>query len=142
MLLTDEDFSLFRTSQYCDNSSCRCYGRVGLGNICIKSRKNGQVYCNSCDAAGFSVRRGTMFFGLRTPMAKIIKTLTLLSEGIGVNAVCRTEDVTADSLRKWLVLASEQVTSFTTYMQHNMHFEQVQIDEFWSFVRKKRELDS
>ena len=89
----------------------------------------------------FSVRKGTMFFGLRTPMDKIINVLGLLASGVGVNAMCREQDVTADSLRSWIVLAANQVTAFTEYMQQNRHLEQVQIDEFWSFIRKKRELD-
>ena len=39
------------------------------------------------------------------------------------------------------VLASEQVSAFTAYLQRDMKLEQVQIDEFWSFIRKKRELE-
>ena len=74
-------------------------------------------------------------------MDKIINVLGLLARGVGVNAMCREQDVTADSLRSWIVLAANQVTAFTEYMQQNRHLEQVQIDEFWSFIRKKRELD-
>jgi hypothetical protein len=55
-----------------------------------------------------------MFYGLRTNMDKIIKVLTLLSSGIGQNAVCRIEDVKGDSVRSWIVIASNQVTAFTT----------------------------
>ena len=76
-----------------------------------------------------------MLFGLRTPIDKIINVLGLLASGIGVNAMCREQDVTADSLRSWIVLAAHQVSAFTEYMQHNMHLEQVQIDEFWSLIR-------
>lgn len=81
-----------------------------------------------------------MFYGLRTPVDKIVKVLRLLCSGMGQNAICRQEDVTGDSVRSWIILASEQVTAFTEYMQRDMHLEQVQIDEFWSFIRKKREL--
>lgn len=82
-----------------------------------------------------------MFFGLRTPMDKIIQVLRLLSSGMGQNAICRQEDVTGDSIRSWITLASEQVNAFTEYMQRDMQLEQVQIDEFWSFIRKKRKLE-
>lgn len=141
MQLSDADFTTFKSHQYCDNPACRHYGQVGGQNLQIKTRKNGQIYCNGCDSPPFSVRRGTMFFGLRTPIDKIIRVLGLLASGIGVNAVCREQDVTSDSLRNWIVLASNQVTAFTLYMQQNMHLEQVQIDEFWSFIKKKRKLD-
>lgn len=139
--MSDFDFNLFKDYQYCDNPNCGCYGVIGGGNLRIKTRKNCQIYCNSCNFPPFSVRRGTLFFGLRTPLDKIISALNLLASGMGVNAVCRHEAVTADSLRKWIILAAAQVTDFTAYMQQNMHLEQVQIDEFWSFIRKKREFD-
>lgn len=138
--MTDKDFDLFKRYQYCDNTACRCYGQVGLGNICIKTRKNGQVYCNACASRPFSVRRGTMFYGLRTPIEKIVRVLGLLASGLGVNALCREQNVTADSLRAWIVLAAHQVDGFTKYMQQDMHLEQVQIDEFWSFIRKKKKI--
>ena len=139
--MSDKDFELLKSHQYCDNANCSHYGQVGSGNLFINSRVHGQIYCNKCDSKPFSVRKGTMFFGLRTPMDKIINVLGLLASGVGVNAVCREQDVTADSLRSWIVLAANQVTAFTEYMQQNMHLEQVQVDEFWSFIRKKRELD-
>ena len=108
-------------------------------NIKIHSLKKGQVYCKPCKTI-FSVRKGTMFYRLHTPLDKIIRLLSLLVSGMGVNAVCRTEDVTADSLRSWIVLASHQVNGFTAHMQQEMKLEQVQIDEFWSFVRKKTQI--
>jgi hypothetical protein len=136
--MSDKDFASLKSHQYCDNSSCTHYGQVGAGNLFINSRPHGEIYCNKCDAKPFSVRRGTMFFGLRTPMDKIISVLGLLASGIGVNAICREQAVTADSLRSWIVPAANQVNAFTGYMRQHMHLEQVQIDEFWSFIRKKR----
>ena len=137
--MEESDFSAFKKGQYCDNVECLSYQQVGMNNLRIKSRKNHQLYCNKCGNT-FSVRRGTMFYGLRTDMEKIISCLGLLASGIGVNAVVREQGVTADSLRSWIVLASVQVDSFTKYLQQNMHLEQVQIDEFWSFIKKKREI--
>lgn len=136
--MTKEEFHLFKSHQYCDNPVCVCYGQVGQWNLKINSLPKGQVYCKPCGSV-FSVRRGTMFFGLRTPMDKIVDCLTLLASGMGSNAVCRARNVTGDSLRSWISLAADQVTAFTAYMQKDMHLEQVQIDEFWSFIRKKKE---
>jgi hypothetical protein len=133
------DFDMFKSHQYCDNVNCSHYGQVGAGNLRTHSTKSGQVQCNKCKTKPFSVRKGTMFFDLRTPIDKIISVLSLLASGIGVNALCRQQEVTSDSLRSWIVLAATHVDAFTAYMQQNMHLEQVQIDEFWSFIRKKRE---
>jgi len=137
-MLTSENFDFLLQHQYCDNPHCMCYSLVGKGNIKTHCRRKGQVYCNKCNRI-FSVRKGTMFFGLRTDIEKIIKVLTLLSSGMGMNAVSKAECVTCDSIRDWLVLAARHVSQFSAYMQQNMQLTQVQIDEFWSFVLKKKE---
>jgi transposase-like protein len=131
------DFELFRTHQYCDTPLCDFYGKVGLSNLRIKTRKNKQLYCSGCKKT-FSLHKGTMFYRLRTPLDKIIKALSLLSHGMGVKAVCAEESVTADSLRSWVVLASQHTEAFSAHMQHQMHLTQIQVDEFWSFIRKKK----
>jgi hypothetical protein len=140
MSLTREEFDLLKKYQYCDNKACSKYGEVGLGNIKTHSFQRAQGYCNCCQNKPFPIRKGTMFSGLRTPMEKIIRVLSLLSSGLGQNAICKQEDVTGDSVRSWIILASEQVSAFTEYMQRDMHFEQIQIDEFWSFIRKKKKI--
>jgi hypothetical protein len=50
MKLNDQDFALLKATQYCDNPTCSHYSKVGAGNLCVKSRKNAQIYCNACDA--------------------------------------------------------------------------------------------
>lgn len=140
MGLTREEYESFRVNQYCDNTMCGSYSLVNAGNIKVHSLVTGQCFCNVCKSKPFSVRKGTMFYGLQTDMNKIVKVLTLLSSGMGQNAVCRIENVRAETVRSWITLASKQVIAFTKYMQQNMQLEQVQIDEFWSFIRKKRNI--
>lgn len=81
-----------------------------------------------------------MFFGLRTPIDKVIKVLLCLSRGMGLNNTCRQEEVTADSALDWIAKAAKHSNEFTAYMQRDMQLAQVQIDEFWSFIRKKRKI--
>ncbi|MEY4926503.1 MAG: hypothetical protein RI894_939 [Bacteroidota bacterium] len=133
------DFFRFKSHQYCDNPACSSCHIVDGGNLTTHSIIQGQVRCTVCKGKPFSVRKGTMFFDLRTPMAKIVRCLTYLASGTGMNAVCRNEGVDGQSLRSWIVLASEQVTAFTTYMQQDMALGEVQIDEFWSYIKKKKE---
>ena len=80
--MTDLEFTLFKKHQFCDNPICPCYGVVGGINIRIKTRKNRQLYCNRCASASFSVRRGTMFYGLRTLMDKIVSVLGLYTQAL------------------------------------------------------------
>ena len=136
-MLKKEEFDLLKESQYCDNENCSCYNQAKAGNIKINSRAKGQVYCNRCGNR-WVLTKGTMFFGLRTPIDKVINTLLCLTRGMGLNNTCRQEEVTADSVLSWIVKAAEHTNEFTHYMQQDMHLEQVQIDEFWSFIRKKQ----
>lgn len=136
-MIRNEDFEALRLHQYCDTHTCTYFNQVGAGNLKIQSRAKARLYCIGCKN-NFSVRKGTMFFGLRTDIDKIARVLGLLASGMGVNAVCRENDVTADSLRDWVVLAAAHVDEFSKVLEQNMHLEQIQIDEFWSFIRKKK----
>lgn len=133
------EFDLLKSSQYCDNPSCECYNKAGEGNIKINSRVKGQVYCNRCRNI-WVLTKGTMFFDLRTPIDKVIKVLQCLARGMGLRNTCRQENVTTDSALDWILKAAKHSNEFTKYMQQHMHLEQVQIDEFWSFIRKKRKI--
>jgi len=136
-MLSTEDFNLLKSHQYCDNPSCTHYNDVGGANLKIHSRSKGQLYCNCCKNR-WVVTKGTLFFGLRTPLSKVINTLLLLVRGMGVNNVSRQAEVTTDSISTWMLKASTHCEEFTIYMQQNMELEQVQIDEFWSFIKKKK----
>lgn len=136
-MLSKEEFDLLKSRQFCDNPDCVHYNQPESGNIKINSRSKGQVYCNSCGNR-WVLTKGTMFFDLRTPIEKVINTLLLLVRGMGVNQTCKQADVTSDSLLAWVEKAGTHCDEFTTCMQEQMHLDQVQIDEFWSFIRKKR----
>ena len=138
-MLSKTEFELLKSSQYCDNPSCESYNKVGEGNIKINSRAKGQVYCNCCTNI-WVLTKGTMFFDLRTPVDKVIKVLQSLARGMGLRNTCRQENVTAGTVLDWITKAAEHTNEFSEYMQQEMHLEQVQIDEFWSFIRKKRKI--
>lgn len=136
-MLRKEDFDLLKSRQYCDNSDCSCFNKIDADNIRINSSSKGQVYCKICKNL-WVLTKGTMFFDLRPPITKVLDTLLLLVRGMGLNNTCRQAAVTADSVLDWIEKAAKHSNEFTDYMQQEMHLEQVQIDEFWSFIRKKR----
>lgn len=141
MKLSTSDFELFKSHQFCDNPECSCYQKTDAGNIKIYSRKQCQVYCNACKSKPFVVTKGTIFYWLKTPLDVVISTLMLLVDGIGLNATCKQKGVTADSVLSWIEKAGNHAEEFTEYMVQNMDLDQVQIDEFWSFIQKKRKPD-
>jgi len=142
MKASKTDFDLLKSHQYCDNPDCCLYQQTEMGNIKTHCRQQGQVYCNCCKGNPFVVTKGTIFYGLKTPLEKVISTLQLLARGMGVNNVCAQEGVTADSIGVWIKKAGNQVEAFTDFMLQDMELDQVQIDEFWSFIKKKRALNA
>jgi len=46
--------------------------------------------------------------------------------------------LTKDTVSAWLYRASQHVEAVSRYLMVNLHFEAVQLDEFWSFVKKKK----
>jgi hypothetical protein len=79
-----------------------------------------------------------MFYNLKKPLSLVLEVLLLLSEGMGVNAIFRVKGVKSETISSWIIKASEHVEAFSSYLKQNMRLTQCQIDEFWSFIYKKK----
>ena len=84
------------------------------------------------------ITKGTFFYNLKAPVSLVLEVLRLLSEGMGLRAVCRTKEVTPDAVGAWLLKAAKHVQEVTIYLERAMHLTQCQIDEFWSYILKKK----
>ena len=142
MKLNTSEFEQFKLHQFCDNPDCSMFQKTNAGNIKIHSRKQGQVYCNVCKGPPFVVTKGTIFYWLKKPLELVVSTLMLLARGMGLNNTCRQQGVTADSVLLWIKKAGDHSEEFTEFMVQQMELDQVQIDEFWSFIQKKRKSNS
>jgi hypothetical protein len=131
------DFSKYKVQQFCDNLDCPAYGKIGANNIRTHSRLHHQVYCNVCKQI-WVITKNTFFYNLKAPAPLILEVLKLLSEGMGLRAACRTKGVTPDAARAWVLKAAAHVTEVTVYLEREMHLTQCQIDEFWSYIFKKK----
>ena len=132
------DFDKIKALQYCDNELCKHYNQIGHGNVCTMSRINRRVYCNGCKNS-WSLTKDTFFFDLRKDKSVIISVLKDLSEGKGQRAIQRTSGVGLGTQKRWLLRAADHVLAISEYLERDMHLSRVQIDEFWSFIQKKRE---
>src|SRR5260221_674589 len=65
--------------RWCDNATCRDYGRVGAGNIKVFSHVERRLYCATCRRT-FSADKHTSFETLRCPRATVLEALALLAE--------------------------------------------------------------
>jgi hypothetical protein len=60
--------------------------------------------------------------------------IAYLAEGNGIRATARIKGV---DMAEWLDTASQHVEAISRYLMVNLHFEEAQLDEFWSFVQKR-----
>jgi hypothetical protein len=125
---------------------CRGYGTlgphpdhwiVGAGTYTTKTNGTRQMYqCQWCETC-FSETQGTVFFDLKTPQETIYRALKSLAEGVGICATARIFDVEGDTVLRWLCRAGQHSEKVSAYLMRNLQVEQAQLDELWTFVRKK-----
>jgi IS1 family transposase len=130
----------------CPNEACLAYGRlgddpihdiVGYGTYTTVHGEVRQMFrCNVCGQP-FSETAGTPFYGLKTPIQTVCIALQELAEGLGIRAVARIHGVEPDTVLEWLKKAGRHCEMLSTYMLQELHVTQVQLDELWTFVRKK-----
>jgi hypothetical protein len=120
---------------------CPNYGKVGPDNQIIGAGRYGknQTQLLKCKVGGrtFSERRGTPLFNLKADEETFYRTIACLVEGNGIRATAHIMGLDKDTVCQWLEKASQHVEAVSRYLMVNLHFEEAQLDEFWSFVRKK-----
>jgi IS1 family transposase len=133
----------------CPSEECPAYGRlgddplhdiVGCGTYTTVHGEVRQMYrCNVCGQL-FSETAGTPFFGLKTPTKTVCIALQELAEGLGIRAVARIHGVQPDTVLDWLKKAGQHCEMLSQYMMQELNVTQVQLDELWTFVRKKERM--
>lgn len=131
------------TSMYfCPNEACPNYGRVGPDNQIIGSGRYGKkkIQLLKCKVCGktFSERQGTPLFNLKADEKTFYDVIACLAEGNGVRATSRIKKVDKDTVSQWLKKASQHIEEVSNYLMCNLNFEEAQLDELWSFVKKRK----
>ena len=125
--------------QWCDNESCRDFGRVNGGNIKMFSRVDQRYYCATCRRT-FSVDKGTFFETLRSGHQVVMDVLALLTERNSLRAVERLEHHSHNAILHWVDLAGQHAAQVSRALIRNLRLTQAQVDELWTFVKKTRTL--
>ena len=126
----------------CVNSSCRDYGKRGAGNlVCRKiygKSKSRFVRCRTCREE-FSERKGTALFHLHLDRAKAIAAFEHLGDGCGIRKTGRLVHISKDTVMRLVERAGGHAKALHDELVRNLKVREVQLDEKWSFVGKKRE---
>ncbi len=117
----------------CPNPECRASHVVRNGS----HRGRQRYFCRNCKTY-FGETQGTPMYGLKTPAAEVAHALLIVMRRGSLRAA---EEITGhkyETISVWLKRAATHAAALTQVLASDLHLSQVEIDEFWSFVRKKR----
>ena len=96
--------------------------------------------CKSGRAADWPVRKKVPTTRLKTPAEEIARALLVVLRRGSLRAA---EEITGhkyETIGQWLRRAGRHAEALTAVLVHDLHLTEVEVDEFWSFVRKKGNL--
>jgi IS1 family transposase len=97
-----------------------------------------QLQCVSCQGY-FSETHGTMFHGKRSSPELLVHVIACLAEGLGIRGTARVFELDPNTVLGWLVEAAEQLKAVSAYFLHELHLNQVQLDELYAVLSAVRD---
>jgi len=107
---------------FCPNIDCPARGQVGKENIGIHSQQKQRYICHVCEQT-FSIRKGTLFFRLRTDPKTVLLVIALMVYGCPVQAIVQAFGLDERTVRNWWQRAGRHCQAF-----HERLVEQTQLD--------------
>src|SRR3972149_12092154 len=126
----------------CPNQQCRDYSKIGLKNIIrFGSQPNGtQRYrCVDCKRT-FARTINTPFFHKHLKKKEIITICKHLAEKNGFRAIARITDHHLDTIRAVADVVAQHCKKFNEYFIVELNLTPIEVDEMWSFVKKKKNI--
>ena len=96
-----------------------------------------RYHCRTCKTY-FGETQGTPMYGLKTPAAEVAQALLVVMRRGSLRAAEEITGHTYETISVWLKRAATHAAALTQVLASDLQLNQVEIDEFWSFVQKKR----
>ena len=129
---------------FCPHTDCDYRGWLGLNNLRANGHPRGnpwrQFQCTACDGY-FPEHHGTIFHGKQVAVELIVRVLACLAEGLGIRGTARVFEIDPNTVLGWLVEAVEQLHAFSAYFLHELHLNQIQLDELYAVLSAVRDGD-
>jgi len=126
---------------YCVNSSCPDRGKRGAGNLLFRKfygkNRSRFVRCKTCHEE-FSERKGTPLYRMHLPLETFYAVLAHLADGCGIRKTGRLVGVSKDTVDALVQRAGKHAAALHDELARHLKVSEVQFDEKWSFVGKKR----
>ena len=115
---------------FCPNPDCPAKGRCEAGNISIHSQVEQRCYCQVCDTT-FSVKKGTIFYRLKTDPLQVMLVISLLAYGCPIQAIVAAFGFDERTVKKWWQRAGEHCQQVHQHLveKGQLDLGQVQADE-------------
>lgn len=126
--------------QICLNENCLDYRKKNTGHITKKgfNEKGNQMYkCKTCGVR-FPESKGTVFYNRHLTEEQIILICKLLVEKNGIRAIERIMDIHRDTISNLIDDLAKHAREVTDFLITNVGLSHIEVDEMWSFVKKKK----
>jgi len=127
----------------CPNKSCADYGKTEKGNIVGNGTyptRNGPVHkfiCRTCSNS-FTSNSNTILHDLRTNEETVFLALKMILKGMSLRGTAEILGVKLDTVRRWLRIAAEHSEEINKVLMKDISVNKVELDELWTFVKKKQ----
>lgn len=92
--------------------------------------------CHGCRRT-FCSTTGTPVHRLKTPVHEVAQALLIVLRRGSVRAAEAVTGHKYETIGGWLRRTTEHADALTQVLVHDLHLSDVEVDEFWSFVRTK-----
>jgi transposase-like protein len=95
-----------------------------------EGEKIDDLTCQDCQA-GFSRRRNTVLYRLKTPSEVVEKVMLLEAYGVETSVIEEVYQVRESTIRTWLARGGEHRRKLHDHFFHDLLLDHVQLDELW-----------
>lgn len=127
-------------TQVCLNDKCPDYQKKNTGKIIKKgfNEKGYQMYkCKTCGVR-YPESKGTVFYNRHLTEEQIILICKLLVEKNGIRAIERIMEIHRDTISDVIEDLAKHAREVTDFLIKNVGLSHIEVDEMWSFVKKKK----
>ena len=126
---------------FCPNPDCKDHGVRGLGNITTSTRygknKTNLLRCKTCNQR-FSENRNTIFMHSNYSRETIRSIILAIAECNSIRGTARILSLDKDGVNRVVLKAGEHCKTILKDLIHDLHLNECQLDELWTFVKKSK----
>jgi hypothetical protein len=75
---------------------------------------------------------------LPVPKEEVLKVLSMLPEKGSIRGLARATNHSQDTISKWMKVAGNHCREVDEYYLNNLKLERIQVDEIWSYIKKRK----